>query len=62
MNRTHLFGDLGVVALDEEEITAIRGGLGPLLASIIAGMFVAIISDVDAFIEGCKEGYAAGRS
>ena len=57
MKQVNPFGDLGVAALDEEDLAAIRGGMG-FLGAIAAGLIVAVLVEFDEFVEGFKEGFA----
>ena len=57
MQQVNPFGDLGVAALDEEDLATIRGGLG-FLATLATGLLVAVLVEFDEFAEGFKEGFA----
>ena len=60
MQQVNPFGDLGVAALEEEDLVTIRGGLG-LLGTLAAGLIVAVLVEFDEFVEGFKEGFAYAR-
>lgn len=57
MKEVNQFSDLGVAALDEEDLATIRGGLG-FLAALATGLLVAVLVEFDEFVEGFKEGFA----
>ena len=57
MQQVNPFGDLGVAALDEEDLATIRGGLG-FLGALATGLLVAVLVEFDEFVEGFKEGFA----
>ena len=61
MQQVNPFGDLGVAALDEEDLATIRGGLGGFLTALAAGLVVAVLVEFDEFVEGFKEGFAYAR-
>ena len=58
MQQVNPFGDLGVTALDEEDLVTIRGGLGGFLTALTAGLIVAILVEFDEFVAGFQEGFA----
>lgn len=60
MKQVNPFSDLGVDALDEEDLAAIRGGLG-FLATLAIGLLVAVLVEFDEFVEGFQEGFAYAR-
>ncbi len=57
MQQVNPFRDLGVAALDEEDLAAIRGGLG-FWGALATGLIVAVLVEFDEFVEGFKEGFA----
>lgn len=61
MQQVDPYDGLGVVALDEEDLTSIRGGLGGLFTAIVAGLIVAVLTEFDELVEGFQEGYAYAR-
>lgn len=60
MQEVNPFGDLGVAALDEEDLATIRGGLG-FLGTLAAGLLVAVLVEFDEFVAGFQEGFAYAR-
>ena len=54
------WADTGVVALDQDELTAIRGG-GPwfiaIVGGIVAGVTMEFLSHIDDYVEGVVEGF-----
>ena len=61
MQKVNPFSDLGVAALDEEDLATIRGGLGGFLTALAAGLIVAVLVEFDEFVEGFKEGFTYVR-
>ncbi len=60
MQQLDQYGEFGVVALDEEDLVTIRGGLG-FLGTLAAGLIVAILVEFDEFVAGFQEGFAYAR-
>ena len=61
MQQVDPYDGLGVVALDEEDLAAIRGGLGGFFTALVAGLVVAVLVEFDEFVAGFQEGYAYAR-
>ncbi|GMR14160.1 MAG: hypothetical protein BMS9Abin29_2398 [Gemmatimonadota bacterium] len=60
MQEVDPFGDLGIAALDKEDLATIRGGIG-VLGTFLIGLLVAVLVEFDEFAEGFKEGFAYAR-
>ena len=56
-----IWADAGVVALDQDELLTVRGGLPQFIVAVGAGLIVGLVLEVwdswDEFKEGFRKGY-----